>query len=335
MQVIQRIREVVKQEKVPLIYLWYGEDRFLLAQALQELKKYYLMKDPSGSGIEILSAKDMRPVDIVTVANTVSFFQRRLVVVEDVPYFQEGYSEGIDPFHTYFTNPNPDACLLFITEKVHKGRKFYKAIEKVGTIYEFIIPKRPSEWEAWLSGELQSRGKLMSSQTLSFFLDWAGHRPGVLSQELDKLAVFVGEETIIKEEDIRLVTTKTVEANVFEMLDAVAQRKIDQALNKLYEVLREEHPLKILTLLVRQARLLLGAGIWRRRGENVAGLTSALGIKSSYEARKIWTQSQRMSEDLLVKALQECLKTEIALKTGEGDPVLLIELMIIKFCHSR
>lgn len=333
MQEIQRIREAVIQEKVPLIYLWHGEDRFMLAQALQELKRYYLMQDPSGSGIEILSGKDIKPADIVNAANTVSFFQRRLVVVEDIPYFQEGYSEELDPFLKYFTDPNPDACLLFITEKVHKGRKFYKTIEKAGAIYEFKIPKSTSEWETWFLSELQSRGKSMSSQTLAFFLDWAGHSPGVLSQELDKLAAYVGEGKTINEEDIRSVSIKTVEANVFELLDAVAQRKIPQALNKLNEVLREEHPLKILTLLVRQARLLLGASIWRSRGENVAGLISALGIKSPYEARKIWTQSQRMSEALLVKALQECLKTEIALKTGEGDPVLLIELMIIKFCR--
>ena len=173
----------------------------------------------------------------------------------------------------------------------------------------------------------------MASKTLPFFLDWAGHRSGVLSQELDKLAVFVGDVPVITEEDIRTVTTKTVEANVFDMLDAVAGRKVDQALQKLYEVLREEHPLKVLTLLVRQARLLLGANVWRRRGGNVAGLTSALGIKSSYEAQKIWVQSQRIPEALLAKALQECLKTEIALKTGGGDSLILIELMLIKFCQ--
>ncbi|MFZ3102623.1 MAG: DNA polymerase III subunit delta [Desulfitobacteriaceae bacterium] len=333
MQEIQRIMEAVKQQTVPAIYLWYGEDRFLLWQALLELKKYYLMGDSSGSGIEIISAKDTSPADIVTMANTVSFFQRRLVVVEDAPYFQDGQSEELDPFQIYFANPNPDTCLLFLVGKVHKGRKFYKALEKVGTICEFSTPKRPHEWEAWVLSELQSRGKSMASQTLPFFLDWAGHRPGVLSQELDKLVVYVGEKSVITEGDIRGVTTRTVEANVFDMLDAVAGRRVDLALQKLYEVLREEHPLKVLTLLVRQARLLLGANVWRRRGENVAGLTSALGIKSSYEAQKIWVQSQKIPENRLAKALEECLKTEIALKTGGGDPLILIELMIIKFCQ--
>ncbi|MDD2233723.1 MAG: DNA polymerase III subunit delta [Desulfitobacteriaceae bacterium] len=333
MHEIESIREAVIREKVPLIYLWHGEDRFMLAQALQELKKYYLRQDPSGSGIEILAGRDIKPADIVNVANLVSFFQRRLVVVEDIPYFQEGHSESLAPFFRYFADPNPDTCLLFITEKVHKGRKFYKALAEAGVIYEFKIPGSSAEWKTWLLSELESRGKSMSPSTFSFFLDWAGQSPGVLSQELDKLAVYVGEEKTIQAEDIRSVSIKTVEANVFELLDAVAQRKISLALNKLNQVLREEHPLKILTLLVRQARLLLGACIWRSRGENVAGLTAALGIKSAYEARKIWTQSQRMSAEQLVKALQECLKTEIALKTGAGNPVLLLELMLVKFCR--
>ena len=334
MQEIQHIREAVRQEKIPAVYLWHSEDRFLILQALLELKKYYLKGDPSGSGIEVLSARDWSPADIVTAANTVSFFQKRLVIVEDAFLYQETQPEDLKFFQAYFSNPNPDACLLFIAEKVHKGRKFYKILERNGTVYEFIIPKRMREWEVWLTRELQERGKTMPAPTMLFFLDWAGHRPGVLSQELDKLAVYLGEkETAIKEDDIRAITTRTVEANIFEMLNAVAQRKIDQALQRLHEVLREEHPLKILTLLVRQVRLLLGAVVWRRRGENAVGLTAALGIRSSYEAQKIWTQSQRVSEELLVKELQECLRTEIALKTGAGDPVLLIELMLIRFCR--
>jgi DNA polymerase-3 subunit delta len=267
MQEIQHIREAVGQEKIPSVYLWHGEERFFILQALLELKKFYLQGDPSGSGIEVLSAKEWSPADIVTAANMSSFFQKRLVIVEDASCYQEIQPEDLKLFQAYLANPNPDACLLFIADKVQKGRKFYKALEKAAAVCEFALPKREREWEAWLASELHSRGKTMSVPTMMFFLDWAGHRPGVLSQELDKLAIYLGaEETVIKEKDIRAITTRTAEANIFEMLNAVAQRQIDQALQRFHEVLREEHPLKILTLLVRQVRLLLGAVIWRQRG---------------------------------------------------------------------
>jgi DNA polymerase III subunit delta len=331
MREIEQVKEHVMKGKIPPVYLWYGEDRFLIQEAYNALRSFYFMTDPSGSGIERVSAKDLLPEEICNLANSMSFFANRLVVVEDVTYFQEGQNTDLEPFLNYFANPNPDTCLLFMAESVHKGRKFYKAIDKAGVIMEFRPPKRQQEWTEWVEGELKARGKTMSYQVISQFLEWAGHNSGVLSRELDKLVIYTGERKRISEEDIEAVTTRTVEASVFQLLDAVAGRSADKAVRALHEVLRKEHPLKVLTLLVRQVRLLLGCRALRDRGGNVAEAPSSLGI-SPFEAQKLWQQSVRLSTAQLTRALKECLNTDLALKTSGGDSGLLLELMIIKFC---
>ena len=109
---IERIRESVARGEIPPIYLWYGEDRFLIREALRVLKSYYFTTDPSGSGIELVSAKELSPVNIVERANTMSFFANRLVVVDDVTYFQDGQTADLEPFLDYFSNPNLSTCLL-------------------------------------------------------------------------------------------------------------------------------------------------------------------------------------------------------------------------------
>ena len=278
-----------------------------------------------------MSAQEVQPSGIVTIANSASFFFNRLVIVRDIPYFQEGLTVDLEPFNTYFSDPNPGTCLLFVSGNIHKGRKFYKAMEKKGAILEFALPKRTWEWQAWLKAELVARDKEMPPKVAALFLEWAGHQAGILSQELDKLAAFTGERRVIRQEDIEQAVTRTSEATVFELLDAVALRSADKATVKLHEVLHLEHPLKVMALLVRQVRLLLGALAWRQQGGNSSGLASALSIRP-YEAQKVWDQFQKMSQTKLAGALQECLKTEIALKSGGGDPVFLLEMMIIKFC---
>ncbi|MDR3587028.1 MAG: DNA polymerase III subunit delta [Desulfosporosinus sp.] len=330
MREIERIKESVARGEISPVYLWHGEDRFLIQEALRVLKSFYFATDPSGSGIELVSAKELSPANIVERANTMSFFANRLVVVDEVTYFQDGQTADLEPFLDYFSNPNLSTCLLFIAESVHRGRKFYKTLDRTGEILEFCAPKRPQEWFAWVQSELKARGKSMDTQVATLFIEWSGHHVGVLSQELDKLVIFIGDRQKITAEDIRAITTRTMEASIFDLLDAVAGRATAKALKTLHEVLRIEHPLKVLALLVRQVRLLLGCDALRRRGGNVAEAPSALGI-SPYEAQKVWQQSLKLSKEQLSVALFECLNTDLALKTGGGDPSLLLELMIVKF----
>lgn len=333
MREIERIKESVAKGKISSVYLWYGEDRFLIQEGLKVFKSFYFMTDPSGSGIEQVSAKELSPAVIVERANTMSFFANRLMVVEDVTYFKDGQTADLEPFLDYFANPNPTTCLLFIADSVHKGRKFYKAIDKIGEIMEFCAPKRPQEWLTWIQSELITREKSMDYQVASQFIEWTGHHTGVLSQELDKLIVFVGERQKITLEDIKAITPRSIETNIFDLLDAVASRSAAKALQALREVLRKEPALKVLALLVRQVRLLLGCDSLRKRGRGIMEVPSVLGI-SPYEAQKVWQQSIKLSTKQLSKALSECLNTDLGLKTGGGDPGLLLEIMIIKFCEE-
>ncbi|WP_407307158.1 DNA polymerase III subunit delta [Desulfosporosinus sp. SB140] len=333
MREIEQIKKDVAEGKIPPVYLWYGEDRFLIQEAYHVLKSFYDRTDPSGSGIERVSPKDFSPVEICDLANSMSFFANRLVVVEDVTYFQDGQTVDLEPFLEYLKNPNPSTCLLFIAESVHKGRKFYKALDQAGEILEFRSPKRQQEWIEWVQAEAKTHGKLISHQVAAQFIEWAGHQAGVLNQELKKLDTFMGERKTITEEDFQTVTPRTIEASVFQLLDAVASRSAKQAIKALHEVLRKEHPLKVLTLLVRQVRLLLGCNALRERGGSLAEVPSSLGI-SPYEAQKVWQQSLRLSTEQLSQALHECLKTDLALKTSGGDPGLLLEIMIAKFCSQ-
>ncbi|HZK52816.1 MAG TPA: DNA polymerase III subunit delta [Desulfosporosinus sp.] len=333
MREIERIKESVAKGEIPAVYLWHGEDRFLIQEALKVLKSFYFMTDSSGSGMEIVTAKELSPVAIVERANTMSFFANRLVVVEDVTYFQDGQSADLEPFLEYFANPNPATCLLFISESVHRGRKFYKALAKMtsGEIMEFSPPKR-QELPGWVQAELKAREKSMDTQVVSQFIEWTGPHTGVLSQELDKLIIYVGDRKKITSEDINTITPRSIETTVFELLDAVASQSPPKALRALRDVLRKEPALKVLAMLVRQVRLLLGCDALRSQGGNVSEAASALGI-SPFEAQKIWHQSIRIPTEQLSKALSECLNTDLALKTGGGDAGLLLEIMIIKFCR--
>lgn len=326
------IKGMIKRQTIPNLWMWHSDDRFLLQEGLEILLKYYSEIDPSGSNVERLSAKQYPPRDIIDRANAGSFFPN-LLIIDDVPYFQDSQLD-LEPLYDYIKNPNPRTCLLFFVENIHKGRKLYKEMSKLGAVMEFAVPRRRSEWQEWINGEAKKRGKVINPGASAFLLDWAGHHPGVLSQEMDKLILAIGPRSEISVEDIRINVTRTIEASIFDLLDALAKQISSKAVDTLREILRQEHPLKVLTLITRQMRLLLGvqAAQEKRLTEDEAG--TILGIKP-YELQKVWQQARLFPENILVSGLKECLQIERAIKTGRGEALHLLEFFIIKFCGQK
>ncbi|MDR3287873.1 MAG: DNA polymerase III subunit delta [Peptococcaceae bacterium] len=327
---IDQVRQAVKSS-LPSTYLWYSEDRYLLQEALREIKIPFLAEDPSGSNIETVSARETPPAVIVEKANTVSFFGGRLLIVEELPYFQAGEAQEREGLYAYMRDPNPGTCLLFCAENVNKGSKFYKAVQTAGVVMEFTVPRKSQEWLIWLKRQLETRGMSMTPGVAGQFLAQVGHQAGILARELDKLAVFCGEKKEIRAEDIQEIAVMNVEASIFDLLDAIGAQSVAQAVGKLEEVLQSENALKVLATLTGHVRLLLGAAAWRRQGGQGAELASALGI-NPYRAQKIWRQSAKLPYEQLVKAMTLCLKTEAGVKSGLGEAAMLLELMVIKFC---
>lgn len=351
------VKKDIEQNQFPPIYLWYGEDRYSLIEALKALKGVFLAEDPSGSGIEYFIGKDIAPEEVAEAANTSSFFSRRLVIVDDIPYFNQGKaksdpgeevsdsveagstgeSEGpnTDLLLAYCQNPNPETCLLLISEKVNRGRKLYKEITKTGKALEFTYPKGHADWLSWIQIETKQRGKTINTGTATYLLECVGHHTGILSQELEKLSLYIGDsKKEISREDINEVCSSMIETTVFAMLDAIAAGNSREAIQRLSEVLSQEYHLKVHTMIVRQIRLLLAGSLIRKRGGTVQQLMEVAGIRSSFEGNKIFRQAAAFSPEKLGEAMEDCLQTELALKSSGGNPHLLLEMMIIRFCKK-
>lgn len=353
------VKKDIESNRVPLIYLWHGEDRYSLTEALKLLKGVFLVEDPSGSGIEAFRGKDSSVQDIIEAANTSSFFSGKLVIVDDIPYFNQNKGKNgteteaetgneddeeqevstvnregdADVLVKYLQNPNPATRLVLISNKVNKGRKLYKEIAKAGKVIEFSYPKGQTEWLAWIQKEAKSRDKTMNPATATFLVEWAGHNTGILSQELEKISLYIGKRQEIRTEDIREISVPLIETTIFAMLDAIAVGNTAEALQKLTEVLSQEYHLKVHTMIVRQVRLLLAGNLMRGQGATVEKFMEVTGIKSSFEGNKIFRQAARFSPEKLVDAMEDCLQTELSLKSSGGKPDLLLEMMVIRFCQ--
>ncbi|HHT62829.1 MAG: DNA polymerase III subunit delta [Bacillota bacterium] len=321
---------------ISLVYLFYGQERFLLERTLDKLTKFLTSGGTGDFNYEKLDGTGVSPAQVAAAANVLPVFaEKRLVVVANSPWFGNGKVKEDDPepLLSYLNNPSPYTCLVFICgEKIDSKRKTVKAVKKVGRIIEFTSPKGV-ELNRWIEKRFQVRGKKAVPRVADYLAMAVGNDLSSLEQEIEKTALYVGAEAEVTLEDVKKTVCSTSNLTVFNLTDAVSRR--DSALGVLYmrELVRNgEHELKVLSLLATQMRNLLKIHVLSKKGMGEKEIAAAAGIHP-YIVKKGRQQCGNFSQEELIQALEILLDVDVKFKTGKGELLPLLETAILKMCQ--
>lgn len=130
-------------------------------------------------------------------------------------------------------------------------------------------------WEnqmaGWINSRLMARGLRMAGDTAEFFLAWAGSDLRHLANEIEKLAVFLGEGELVTEDHVRTLVTSSDDQFVYQIFDSIMDGRGDEALRMLDMALEgNTQPLMIVASFggalrdAWQARYLMDRGYFKR-----------------------------------------------------------------------
>lgn len=341
----------LKRGVISPVYLFYGEETYLREQAVLRFKEFYAAGGETELNFDLIEGETATPAGIVESAETVPFFSdKRLVVVKNPPFFKplkRGSDEtGEEDDHTkdngsekplldYFKNPLHSTCLIFTTgEPVDKRRRLFKAIKNVGRELEFTYLTR-DELARWLVKKARSEGKRFAAGAEHALIDAAGPSLQNLVVELEKILNYSAGQEIITKKDIYQVCSPKLEENIFAVVDAVGNRRCGEALNGIKEMLAaKEPPLRILSMIIRQFRLLLLVQDMLERGFPAGEIAARLNMKP-YIVQKIVSQSKNFSRPLLISLFRSLSEMDAALKSGRQEFYPAMEFLLLKLCARR
>jgi DNA polymerase-3 subunit delta len=120
------------------------------------------------------------------------------------------------------------------------------------------------------------------------------------------------------------------EQSIFELADAMGKRDTSSALGLLHDQLTHNaEPLYLLAMIARQFRLLLQVRDLAARGLNPDDIRTQLGLHP-FVVRKVLEQSRNFSMDRLDAIYRRLLETDIAMKTGHGDPGVNLDVLVVE-----
>ena len=311
---MKELRDDLKNKTFASIYVFFGEPY---------LKKHYEMQFRKAAGEEVVDILvEPSTEKIKELANAISFFgANRLIVVRNSGFFGKKNAEEL-------LDLKPANTIIFIEENIDKRTKFFKYVKTNGKICEFEIPTE-SDLIKWLLALAKKRKKEISPTVARYFVQTVGTDMNMLENEFEKLLAY--SEGVISEKHIDDVCTKSIEAKIFAMLKAVGEKKPAIVLKE-YELLiaEKEEPLKILSMAVRQIRLILRAKSLSQKGLANDAIAKKMSVLP-FVVRECLGQAKNFKYNSLIAAMNEAALLDANLKQGKVPMKEGVELFLTKF----
>ncbi|OIJ16675.1 DNA polymerase III subunit delta [Anaerobacillus alkalilacustris] len=331
-----QVQKKIKSGNFSPIYLLYGTEVFLIEEIIHSIINKVLTEDEYDFNLSTYELKET-PISLaIEEALTIPFMgSYRVVIVKD-PQFLTGKDQtkvehDLKAFESYILNPVPETIFVVVApyEKLDERKKIVKLLKKEAEVVA-ALPFNEQEMDKWLENRVKKYEVAISVPAKELLTQLLGNRLVMIAREIEKLSLFVGRGGTIDETTVQQLVSKTVEQDVFTLVDHVVHRRKQEALQVFYELIKQkEEPIKILSLLARQFRILYQVKELSKRGYSQQNIAGTLKLHP-YVVKLANQQGKLFSEKQLLKFIDELAETDYKIKTGKIEKQLALELFIIQ-----
>jgi DNA polymerase III subunit delta len=340
--------------KPQLIYVLWGTDRFTRDEQVRSLKRRMLAEPFGEYNLSVLSGDDVTVRDVRAVADTLPFMgERRLVVVEGLlgrlagrakPSARRGrggrsgsasgakkaQAKGPDAdptteLVTMLQDLPPSTALVLVEDQIDPSLvESWLPVER-GHVRGYERP-RPAELGRWIERRAKHHGGRIEGAAVRQLSQLAPDDLGLLDSELLKLITYADGRAVTLD-DVHLLSASP-EVTIFGLLDALGQNQRGPALTHLRQLFqRGERSEAIVPQIASSLRRLIQARELLDQGMRGPALAGKLAVHP-FVAEKTERQARQYRVEQLETALRLLLHTDRAIKTGEAEPELALELFI-------
>lgn len=334
---LQMLKATLREKRVERLYIFHGEETFLLHHYLGQIKK--MLVDPITESFNYHKITKEN-FDLQILADAVESLpmmaEHTFVWVDDIDIFK--LPEGERSKLTEVLADIPDYCTVLFTFETtqwkpdKRFKKLWDAIVQNGSIVEF--PKQEyRDLIAWIGRHFAANQKRISTDLCSYLIDITGGTMTALAGEIDKICAYSGADTIVKS-DIDAVTEPVMDAVVFQMTDLLGAGQYGAALNKLNQLFKmQEEPIAILGAVGAHFRRLGAARTILDSGKTAFDLCKLTGLKE-YPAKKTLDVAKRFTPRFCALATEMIMETDHKMKTSFDDPERLLEVLILHLAQE-
>lgn len=333
---IENLEKELKSGNLNSIYVLYGEEKFLLESCLKKIKKNF---GEIAQGINYIQIDENNVNMLVPELQTPAFgYPRKLIIVKNIKLLKKDTSKKIkvtdeikESLIKEIKQGLGDNILVIIEDEAEKNKLLETIQSKNGIICEFPYQK-PAQIIQRLHAICMAYKVNVNPMTLNHLIEVSGTDMQNLINELRKLIEYAGENGTIKEEDIDLMSTRTIDSNIFDLTDNLGKKNITAVMKILEELLYNKEPIqKILITLYNHFKKLYIVKLSELQKRDI---TTELNLKpnQTFLVNKYKMQSKYFNKEELATILNALINLDYNYKIGKIDINIGLESILCRYC---
>jgi DNA polymerase-3 subunit delta len=314
---------LLKKNAYPAAILLYGDDRGLLAECAETIYRHVIVDDDEEVemfDVTRMHASEMDPERLILACETVPLVsKRRFVLMRDVEQLNAANRQVV--VRLLQQERWMKRTVLVLLSGVLEARDpMRRAFENHPTAW--CVPFYPmvgAEWQQWLKQRLGQHGLEIEPDALDRLADRLEGDSQSATQELDKLALYMGSSKRVGLGDVLATIGESAGADSAELPVAITAGRTDVAIVLLERLLDAgQEPLMLLGMTVRRLRQLARFNALVHQGKRPEEAMSELRIFWK-EQQEFATHARQWDDRRVAHGLLACGNLDRVLK-GAAPP---------------
>lgn len=328
------VNQDLKTKKYRPVYLLAGEDSLRMEGVVEKIRKDALGDAGTAFNFHVLQGDQVDVGRILQQALALPMMSGvQLIWVKNA---DKCLSDAAGQAHMekYLEKPVPETILVLTTDRVDKRRKWVKACQKGGFLFDFTPPSGEALIQ-WVIKAASREGLPMGHDEAGVLCELVGSDLLSLKSEIDKLALLAEDRgRSLEPQEIRRIIMDQAALEGYEITANLQPGRTREVLHTWFRLAEwGKTAYEISPLLVSRVRKgsILAYG---RNGRLADKEIGALTGQNPWSFRYLEPMLRGMSEREIGQALKTALSCDRKLKSSPLKPNIIIEKTIMELCKK-
>jgi DNA polymerase-3 subunit delta len=316
------------------VHLITGAERFLAGEAVDRMVRAVFPSGHDDFNLDRLHGADTDGDTITRVASTLPMFApRRVVLVRGAEQLAAG---DWDTLAAWAEDP-PESTLLILSATSVNGRwKGVKAFRKHAGVDAIDFPElRERDAAGWTARRARHHNLVLGREVPDYLVEAVGTSLQQLELALERIDLFLGDGDAprnVTRSDIEVIVPDVRTRTVFELIDLLADRKLDRAVADFHAML--EHgasAVGTVSMVAMQFRRIWKVREAARARLGASEIARAAGIPP-FTVDRYRASARRFDDAELRRILRLVRESDQALKSSRLRDELIVERLFASIC---
>ncbi|PNZ12451.1 DNA polymerase III subunit delta [Staphylococcus simiae] len=314
----------------------YGDVPELVEKQSSELIDQYLQEEKDDFNFVKYNLLETEISPIIEETLTLPFFSDKKVILVKNAFVFTGekapkeMNHNIEQLIEFIEKYDGDNLIIFevYQAKLDERKKLTKTLKKYAKIKK-IEQMSEEDIKHWIQSKLNDNFKDIKKDALDLFIELTGINYNIVSQEIDKLMLFLGDRPTINKNDVNQIINRSLEQNVFLLTEYIQKGQKEKAIHLVKDLITmKEEPIKLLALITSNYRLFYQCKILSQKGYSGQQIAKTIGVHP-YRVKLALGQVRHYQLEQLLNIIDACAETDYKLKSSYMDKQLILELFIL------